>query len=184
MSAPGATSGGAASDQFGDLLDRESQLIAQYMQHASALVMAATSRVSNRSTIGEAAANRLRIDAEVAGLLRTAENLCTLTRRIRELWIVGALRASGAGDAEAESKIRSDVAPLLAQLESMQQATRTRDLGRYGTYQTTATGGPVPQPTQPTQAQQALQTLQTQQTQQASQQSQPPSQPPGEATAS
>lgn len=176
MAAPGATTA-TGSDQFGDLLDRESQLIAQYMQHASALVMAATARVSNRSTIGEAAANRLRIDAEVAGLLRTAENMCTLTRRIRELWIVGALRASGAGDAEAESKIRSDVAPLLAQLEGMQQATRTRDLGRYGTYQATATGGPVPQQ----QSQQASQ-------QTAQQTAQPPanasSQPPtGETTA-
>ncbi|KAL1894257.1 hypothetical protein Sste5346_006043 [Sporothrix stenoceras] len=170
MAAPGANSG----DKYNDLLDRESQLIADYTQHARDLVKAATSRISNRSTIGEAAANRLKIDAEVAGLLRTAENLCTLTRRIRELWIVGALRASGAGDAEAESKIRSDVAPLLAQLEGMQQATRTRDLGKYGTYQTTPTGGPVPQ-------QQSQHSQQSQQTQQTSQQSQ--SQPPTSETA-
>ncbi|CAK7230660.1 hypothetical protein SBRCBS47491_007661 [Sporothrix bragantina] len=139
-----AAAADSKSDQYVDLLDRESQLIAQYMQHASALVMAATSRVSNRSTIGEAAANRLRIDSEVAGLVRTAENICTLTRRIRELWIVGALRASGEGDAEAESRIREGVEPLVAQLEAMQGERRQRDLGKYGTYQKTPSGGPVP----------------------------------------
>ncbi|CAK7203988.1 hypothetical protein SEUCBS139899_006738 [Sporothrix eucalyptigena] len=145
MSAPaGDPSAAKSGENYTDLLDRESQLIAQYTQHASALVMAATARVSNRSTIGEAAANRLRIDAEVAGLVRTAENICTLTRRIRELWMVGALRASGEGEAEAEQEIRKSVEPLATQLTEMQGQRRTRNLGAYGTYVTTATGGPVP----------------------------------------
>lgn len=129
-------------------IDRESQLIAQYMQHTSALIMAATTRVSSRSTIGEAAANRLRIDSEVAGLLRTAENICTLTRRIRELWIVGALREPGEGDVEAETRIRTDVLPLVAQMEALQTQQRQADLGPYGTHQTTPTGGPAPPPQQ------------------------------------
>ncbi|CAK7268327.1 hypothetical protein SEPCBS119000_003004 [Sporothrix epigloea] len=173
------------ADRYVDLLDHESQLIAQYMQHASALVMAATSRVSNRSSTGEAAANRLRIESEVAGLVRTAKNLCTLTRRIRELWIVGPLRASGEGDVEAELRIREVMEPLAMQLEAMQGARRQHNLGKYGTYQLVTPGMPLLPPEGESGTQSQSQPQSQSQSQSKSQQpSQPQSQPAASTTSS
>ncbi|OAA56229.1 metacaspase [Niveomyces insectorum RCEF 264] len=127
-----------------NLLDHEAKLVADAIQHFRAVALAATVRVSNRSTVGEAAANRLRMETEAAGLIKTAEDMLTLTRRIRELWVIGPLRKPGEGDAEAETRIRDAVVPVAGLLDGQRAQARQRLLGPHGTYRLTATGGPPP----------------------------------------
>lgn len=130
--------GPARQGEVTNLLDHEAKLIADMLQHYRAIALSATVRVSNRSTVGEAAANRLRMETEATGLIQTAEDLLSLTRRIRELWIIGPLRKPGEGDAEAETRIRNEVVPVAQLLDTEHVARRQRLMGPHGTYKASA----------------------------------------------
>ncbi len=57
-----------------------------------------------------------------------------LTRQLRELWVVGALRKPGEGEEAAEATIESEVSRLIQLLNSRQQKSREAMMGSHGTY--------------------------------------------------
>lgn len=79
--------------------------------------------------------------------IKSVENLLSLTRRIRELWIVGPLRKPGEGD-RTEETIDSEVQKvvgILNQLRANKRQQLVSEGGGYGQFEV----GDLAQPTQP-----------------------------------
>lgn len=82
--------------------------------------------------------------------IKSVENLLSLTRRIRELWIVGPLRKPGEGD-RTEETIESEVQQVVGILNQLRANKRQRlvsEGGGYGQFEVGALA-PPPQPNLP-----------------------------------
>ncbi|KAK3953396.1 hypothetical protein QBC32DRAFT_387903 [Pseudoneurospora amorphoporcata] len=89
-----------------DLFDLENRLTASLLRTFQSLLHHGASRVDNTASVGQAAYNAMATDILMNGMIKSVEELLSLTRKMRELWIVGALRKPGEGDEEVEAEVR------------------------------------------------------------------------------
>lgn len=82
--------------------------------------------------------------------IKAVENLLSLTRRIRELWIVGPLRKPGEGDSTEET-IESEVQQVVGILNQLRANKRQQLVSEGGGYGQFEVGdlAPPPQPNLP-----------------------------------
>lgn len=82
--------------------------------------------------------------------IKSVENLLSLTRRIRELWIVGPLRKPGEGD-RTEETIESEVQKVVGILNQLRANKRQQLVSEGGGYGQFEVGdmAPPPQPNLP-----------------------------------
>jgi hypothetical protein len=69
--------------------------------------------------------------------VKSTEDLLSLTRKIRELWVIGPLKAPGAHDAQAEREMQQDAEHVFAMLNAIRDTQRQKMLHQGGlTYET------------------------------------------------
>ncbi|AEO68655.1 b467b1b6-d36a-49a4-a4eb-34024350c8a5 [Thermothielavioides terrestris] len=107
-----------------DLLERKNVLVAEIMTAYRDLVKHATAQVDSSASTGQAAYSSMALGIMMSQIIKSTEDLLALTRRIRELWVVGPLKAPGAHDAEAEQRMRADAEHVFAMLNAMRDAER------------------------------------------------------------
>lgn len=66
------------------------------------MAVAATEPISETATLEKAAANRMTMETETAALVQEIENLLTINREIKALWIRGPIRKPGEGQGREE----------------------------------------------------------------------------------
>ncbi|KAG6364254.1 hypothetical protein INS49_005853 [Diaporthe citri] len=119
------------------LLDQEGKIIAEILTSYRDLVNFATEPITNKTSTGQASYNSMAMDLETQTLIKSVENLLSLTRRIRELWIVGPLRKPGEGD-RTEETIESEVQQvvgILNQLRANKRQQLVSEGGGYGQFE-------------------------------------------------
>lgn len=128
-----------------NLLDREGRIIAEILERFRNVMLVSTERVSNKSNPGQSAFSSMRMSIEAQGLIKSTEELLTLTRQLRELWVVGPLRKPGEGEAEAAASIDDSVEQVVGLLNELRQKSRQDLMGPHGTYvsEEAATLGPA-----------------------------------------
>ncbi|KAF3769737.1 hypothetical protein M406DRAFT_66210 [Cryphonectria parasitica EP155] len=148
------------------LMFREGETIAEILQAYQKLVAIATDRITNKASIGQAAHNSMAMQLETQRLvcyrqihvlvlypadpslqIKGVENLLALTRRIRELWIIGPLRKPEEDGRQLEESINTDVqivADLLNQLRSHTRQQYVSAGGGYGQYVVGSLAQPIP----------------------------------------
>ncbi|KAA8628266.1 hypothetical protein SMACR_09381 [Sordaria macrospora] len=89
-----------------DLFDRENRLTASLLRTFQSLLHHGASRVDNTASVGQAAYNAMATDILMNGMIKSVEELLSLTRTMRELWVVGGLKKPGEGDEEVEREIQ------------------------------------------------------------------------------
>ncbi|KAK3322945.1 hypothetical protein B0H66DRAFT_555539 [Apodospora peruviana] len=150
------------------LLDRENKLIADVLSGFRGLVVHGAEKVDNIASIGQAGYNSMAMEILMNGLVRflphhpssfsliintrqkikSTEDLLALTRRLRELWIVGPLKKPGDGDVEAAEGMQEDAAAILELLTRLRVDSRekmARESGGCMTY----ISGPIEGPPKP-----------------------------------
>ncbi|CAN8096794.1 unnamed protein product [Discula destructiva] len=127
------------------LMFREGETIAEILQAYHALVLIATDRITNKASIGHAAHNSMAMQLETQRLIKGVENLLALTRRIRELWVVGPLRELEGGR-ELEQAIATEVQSVTGTINQMRSTTRQQYLGAgsHGQYVEIPSSHPPP----------------------------------------
>ncbi|KAK3897463.1 hypothetical protein C8A05DRAFT_38983 [Staphylotrichum tortipilum] len=137
-----------------NLLDRKNILVAQLITAFRDLEKLATDPVDSTATIGQTAYISMATETLMSVLIKSTEDLASLTRQIRELWIVGPLRNPGSRDTEADQAVRDDAGQVLAMLNSLRDKQRQRmalqavQAGAGFTYERGDVDGPAP-PLQP-----------------------------------
>ncbi|KAH7037870.1 uncharacterized protein B0I36DRAFT_72308 [Microdochium trichocladiopsis] len=113
------------------ILDRHNRMIAQILTRFRNMVMAATEPLPRDGAIIETAAlNSMTMETETQALITEIQNLLTLNREIKALWIKGPLRRTGEDDArEAELDRKAE---LVADLFNQAMAQREGRLRRQG----------------------------------------------------
>ncbi|KAJ1335341.1 Surfeit locus protein 5 subunit 22 of Mediator complex [Microdochium nivale] len=87
------------------ILDRHNRMIAQILTRFRNMVMAATEPLPRDGAIVETATlNSMTMETETQALITEIQNLLTLNREIKALWIKGALRKPG-DDAAREAEL-------------------------------------------------------------------------------
>ncbi|KAK3504444.1 hypothetical protein B0T13DRAFT_516362 [Neurospora crassa] len=89
-----------------DLFDLENRLTASLLRTFQSLLHHGASSVNGTASIGQAAYNAMATDILMNGMVQSVEELLSLTRKMRELWVVGPLRKPGEGDEEVEREMR------------------------------------------------------------------------------
>lgn len=150
------------------LLDQEGKIIAEILTSYRDLVNYATEPITNKTSTGQASYNSMAMDLETQVLvcdlpdslpakssltslqIKSVENLLSLTRRIRELWIVGPLRKPGEGD-RTEETIESEVQSVVGILNQLRANKRQQLVSEGGGYGQFEVGdlAPPPQPNAP-----------------------------------
>jgi hypothetical protein len=64
--------------------------------------------------------------------VKSTEDLLSLTRKIRKLWVIGPLKAPGAHDAQAEQEMQQDAEHVFAMLNAIRDAQRQKMLQQGG----------------------------------------------------
>ncbi|KAK5659515.1 hypothetical protein OQA88_717 [Cercophora sp. LCS_1] len=108
-----------------NLLDRENKLIAEILSGFRTLIRDGADRVDSTASTGQAAYNSMAIEIMTNGLIKSTEDLLSLTRQLRELWVVGPLKKPGEGDDEAQQGIKQDAEKFFAALDGMRNAERS-----------------------------------------------------------
>jgi len=87
------------------ILDRHNRMIAQILTRFRNMVMAATEPLPRDGAIVETATlNSMTMETETQALITEIQNLLTLNREIKALWIKGPLRGTGE-DAAREAEL-------------------------------------------------------------------------------
>ncbi|KAK3495215.1 uncharacterized protein B0T23DRAFT_412086 [Neurospora hispaniola] len=89
-----------------DLFDLENRLTASLLRTFQSLLHHGASSVNGTASVGQAAYNAMATDILMNGMVQSVEELLSLTRKMRELWVVGPLRKPGEGDEEVEREMR------------------------------------------------------------------------------
>ncbi|KXX77952.1 Mediator of RNA polymerase II transcription subunit 22 [Madurella mycetomatis] len=98
------------------------------------LVNHAAARVDSTASTGQAAYSSMALEIIMSSLaspppltnVKSTEDLLSLTRQLRELWVVGPLRGPGEGDEQAEAGIRRDAEGVFAMLNALRDSERQR----------------------------------------------------------
>ncbi|KAK4108085.1 hypothetical protein N656DRAFT_740661, partial [Canariomyces notabilis] len=110
--------------------ERKNILIAEIMTAFRDLVTHAAAKVDSTASTGQAAYSSMALEFTMSSLIKSTEDLLSLTRRLRELWVVGPLRAPGEGDEQAEATMRHDADTVLAMLNALRDGERQRLLAQ------------------------------------------------------
>ncbi|KAK4233840.1 hypothetical protein C8A03DRAFT_38417 [Achaetomium macrosporum] len=109
-----------------NLQERKNILTAEIVAAFRDLVNHGAAMVDNSASTGQAAYNSMALEILMSQIIKSTEDLLTLTRRLRELWIVGPLQAPGAHDAEAEQGMQRDAEQVFAMLNALRDRERQR----------------------------------------------------------
>ncbi|KAK4097631.1 hypothetical protein N658DRAFT_500240 [Parathielavia hyrcaniae] len=90
------------------------------------LINTAAAPVDNTASTGQAAYRSMALQTMMSGVVKSTEDLLSLTRKMRELWVVGPLKAPGAQDAEAEQAMQQDADQVFAMLNAIRDSQRQR----------------------------------------------------------
>ncbi|KAK4032015.1 hypothetical protein C8A01DRAFT_41556 [Parachaetomium inaequale] len=130
-----------------NLLERKNILIADIVTSVRDLFSLAIAPVDNTASTGQTAESSMAMETKMSAITKSTEDLVTLSRKIRELWIAGALRAAGA-DAEPMDPEPGQVFSLLTAIRERQRQgmlQRAAAAGGGFTYEVGGTDGPAPQ---------------------------------------
>ncbi|KAM7215599.1 hypothetical protein V8F06_008986 [Rhypophila decipiens] len=109
------------------LLDMEEKLIADTLSGFRGLIMHSAEKVDNIASTGEAGYNAMAVDIMMHGLVKSTEDLLSLTCRLRELWAVGPLKKPGeGGEAEALEQMKQDAMSVFQLLDKMRGEARQK----------------------------------------------------------
>ncbi|KAK3295182.1 uncharacterized protein B0H64DRAFT_441607 [Chaetomium fimeti] len=137
-----------------NLQERKNILIAEIMTSFRDLVNHAAAPVDSTASTGQTAYSSMAMGTKMSSIIKSTEDLLSLTRKIRELWVIGALKPPGAHDAEAEQGMRQDAEQVLTMLNTLRDRQRQAMLqhaaavGGGFTYEQGDIDGPAP-PLQP-----------------------------------
>lgn len=132
-----------------NLLDREQKTLSDILSRYGGVMMAATTGVDSQSTVGSAAYNSMQMELELKGLVKSTEDLLTLTRLLRELWLVGPLMKPGEGERVAEETIDGHVQATAALMAHLRDQSRKQLVGPTGQYVAAPIVPPGPLPPVP-----------------------------------
>ncbi|KAK3399190.1 hypothetical protein B0T20DRAFT_452733 [Sordaria brevicollis] len=111
-----------------DLFDLENRLTASLLRIFQSLLLHGASRVDNTASVGQAAYNAMATDVLMNQMVKSVEELLSLTRKMRELWVVGGLKKPGEGDDEVDDEIK-EMWELLRERERLLRSMR--GVGEY-----------------------------------------------------
>ncbi|KAG7291278.1 hypothetical protein NEMBOFW57_001290 [Staphylotrichum longicolle] len=137
-----------------NLQERMNILIAEIMTAFRDLVNHAAAPVDNTASTGQTGYSSMALEIMMSGIIKSTEDLLSLTRKIRELWLIGPLKAPGAHDAEVDQAIWQDAAQVFAMFNGLRDDQRQRmvqlaaQAGGGFTYERGEIDGPPP-PLQP-----------------------------------
>ncbi|KAK4150461.1 hypothetical protein C8A00DRAFT_36926 [Chaetomidium leptoderma] len=139
-----------------NLQERKNILIADIMTSFRDLINHAAAPVDNTASTGQTAYSSMALETMMSGVIKSTEDLLTLTRKIRELWVVGPLKAPAGGGAHADARaraeqaMRQDADHVFAMLDGLRDVQRQRmlrqaaDAGGGFAYERGAVDGPAP----------------------------------------
>ncbi|KAI0200659.1 hypothetical protein F4808DRAFT_427437 [Astrocystis sublimbata] len=96
------------------LLDRHERIVAAILTRFRNMVDAATAPLPSAPAIPHAALNSMVMHNESSALIHEIENLLSLTREIKKLWIAGPLRKPGDADEKSSEKVLDERAARVA----------------------------------------------------------------------
>lgn len=129
------------------ITDMENKLIADTLSGFRDLILHSAEKVDNIASTGQAGYNSMAVEIMMHGLVRVAhtlvtsyktlisscskvkstEDLLALTRRLRELWVVGPLKKPGdGGEAEVLHEMKQDAASIFELLNRMRAEAREK----------------------------------------------------------
>ncbi|GAB1319877.1 Mediator of RNA polymerase II transcription subunit 22 [Madurella fahalii] len=108
------------------LQERKNILIATIMTAFRDLINHAAAKVDSTASTGQAAYSSMALEIIMSSLVKSTEDLLSLTRQLRELWVVGPLRGPGEGDEQAEAGMRRDAEGVFAMLNALRDGERQR----------------------------------------------------------
>ncbi|KAK1833694.1 hypothetical protein QBC39DRAFT_369951 [Podospora conica] len=110
-----------------NLMDSKDKLIAEALTVFREIVSTAAAKVDSTASAGQASVNTMGMEILANGLTKTTEDLLILTRRLRELWVVGPLKPAGEGDDAARESVRQDAEAVFAVMNRQRAEGRRTD---------------------------------------------------------
>ncbi|KAK3985929.1 hypothetical protein QBC44DRAFT_334126 [Cladorrhinum sp. PSN332] len=96
-------------DLSNNLLEQKRKIISDIMTYFRDITNFATAKVDSTASVGQAAASSMALETTLNGIIKSTEDLLTLTRALRELWAIGPLATpEGEGDVRATKQIEED----------------------------------------------------------------------------
>ncbi|KAK4202132.1 hypothetical protein QBC40DRAFT_263601 [Triangularia verruculosa] len=120
------------TDTAHNLLERKNKLMADLMTYYRDLINTATEPIPANASNSSAAINSLAMETAMTGFITATEDLLSLTREIRELWIIGSLTKPGAGDEEARQEIKKDADAVFRAVNALRNEQRLAQIGAAG----------------------------------------------------
>ncbi|KAI1344147.1 hypothetical protein F5Y15DRAFT_104153 [Xylariaceae sp. FL0016] len=104
--------------EHNNIMDRHERAIAQILTRFRNMVMAVTQETPKTNIIEDAALNMMTMERETAAMIGEIENLLSLNREIKRLWMIGPLRKPGDEDDReaAMDKMAAQVVGLYSQV--------------------------------------------------------------------
>ncbi|KAL2150541.1 hypothetical protein VTH82DRAFT_7104 [Thermothelomyces myriococcoides] len=128
-----------------NLLERKNILIADILTSVRDYFKLALARVDDTASTGQTAERSLAMETKLSAMIKSTEDLVTLSRRIRELWIIGALKPV-TGEADQGMDMDSEqVFSLLGALRERQRQSLVQNAAAPGgfTYEVGGLDAPV-----------------------------------------
>ncbi|KAK0667898.1 hypothetical protein QBC41DRAFT_253115 [Cercophora samala] len=120
---------GLGTNKPNPLLERKKKLIADLTTYYLNLIHKATEQIPANASNSSAAINRLAMETAMTGFISATEDLLSLTREIRELWIIGSLTKPGAGDEEARQSIKQEADETFDMVNALRHEQRLAQIG-------------------------------------------------------
>ncbi|KAH8846869.1 hypothetical protein MCOR27_007712 [Pyricularia oryzae] len=121
--------------QNSSLMDRHQAAITDITKHFGELVIGLSSPITAEdSDTATSSQQAMRMQLESNALIASIEHLLSLTRQVRELWLVGPLLKPGEGERAADGQIDEQVESMTHILNQLRERVRNRQVGPHGTY--------------------------------------------------
>ncbi|TLD19712.1 hypothetical protein PspLS_09649 [Pyricularia sp. CBS 133598] len=121
--------------QNSSLMDRHQAAITDITKHFGELVIGLSAPVTAEDAdTATSAQQAMRMQLESNALIASIEHLLSLTRQVRELWLVGPLLKPGEGERAADGQIDEQVESMTKILNELRERVRNRQVGPHGTY--------------------------------------------------
>ncbi|KAK4188568.1 hypothetical protein QBC35DRAFT_358005, partial [Podospora australis] len=92
------------------------------------MVRTSTQSVNETASLAQAGTSSLTFDTAMQGFIKSSEDLLTLTRKLKELWVVGPLLKPGEGADEALAEMRTSAQQQVAILNKLKSDERRREV--------------------------------------------------------
>ncbi|EHA51793.1 hypothetical protein MGG_16681 [Pyricularia oryzae 70-15] len=121
--------------QNSSLMDRHQAAITDITKHFGELVIGLSSPITAEDAdTATSSQQAMRMQLESNALIASIEHLLSLTRQVRELWLVGPLLKPGEGERAADGQIDEQVESMTHILNQLRERVRNRQVGPHGTY--------------------------------------------------